>query len=224
MILLVAYLAMNTRGDPLSQSIKLQSLYYCLGVISPGVSLARSLFIASNISGVTCRGREIAQNPGAMDVYGGPIVYLSVQSFSYFLILILKDSGLSIGQWLSFLGNYSPQQRDDGGSAIEMESGLSQRGSRMSRKDGLQVAHLTKTFKSHVAVNDVSFHAPKGECFALLGPNGAGKTTCISMIRGDILPSTPESTISVEGIDALKHRSRARAQIASVLKLIPLMQ
>lgn len=45
---------------------------------------------------------------------------------------------------------------------------------------------LTKSFGSFVAVNGLSLHIPKGECFGLLGPNGAGKSTFIGMTYGVI--------------------------------------
>jgi len=53
----------------------------------------------------------------------------------------------------------------------------------------LEVRHLVKTYKSLIAVDDVSFAIPKGICFGLLGPNGAGKTTTIEMMEG-ILSAT----------------------------------
>jgi ABC-type multidrug transport system ATPase subunit len=78
---------------------------------------------------------------------------------------------------------------------------------------GLEVVGLTKRFKHHLAVDDISFSIPKDECFALLGPNGAGKTTCISMIRGETSPSTPGGDVLVEGISALQgNRAKARAK------------
>ena len=40
-----------------------------------------------------------------------------------------------------------------------------------------------------VAVNNVSFVIPEGECFALLGINGAGKTTTFRMLTGDVNPT-----------------------------------
>jgi ABC-2 type transport system ATP-binding protein len=46
----------------------------------------------------------------------------------------------------------------------------------------IEVEHVTKTFGSTCAVNDVSFNVEPGEIFALLGPNGAGKTTTIRII------------------------------------------
>lgn len=40
-----------------------------------------------------------------------------------------------------------------------------------------------------IAVEDLSFGVPKGECFGLLGINGAGKTTTFKMLTGDIRPT-----------------------------------
>lgn len=54
----------------------------------------------------------------------------------------------------------------------------------------LSVKHLTKTFRSHwswrtfVAIKDISFEVHTGECFGFLGHNGAGKTTTIKSILG----------------------------------------
>ena len=48
----------------------------------------------------------------------------------------------------------------------------------------LQVAGLSKRFKSRTVVNDVSLEVASGEVVGLLGPNGAGKTTCFYMIVG----------------------------------------
>ena len=43
---------------------------------------------------------------------------------------------------------------------------------------------LSYSFRSRVAVDDVSFSIQPGEFFGLLGPNGAGKSTTISCIAG----------------------------------------
>ncbi len=54
----------------------------------------------------------------------------------------------------------------------------------MDKEVLIEVNKVKKTFKSLVAVNDVSFKVNAGEYLALLGPNGAGKTTMIEMIEG----------------------------------------
>ncbi len=46
----------------------------------------------------------------------------------------------------------------------------------------VEALHLTKSFASVRAVNDVSFSVDPGEIFGLLGPNGAGKTTTIRIL------------------------------------------
>lgn len=46
----------------------------------------------------------------------------------------------------------------------------------------LEIEHLTKTYGSVKAVNDISFTVEKGSLFAFLGINGAGKSTTINII------------------------------------------
>jgi ABC-type uncharacterized transport system ATPase subunit len=43
----------------------------------------------------------------------------------------------------------------------------------------VELTHVSKSFGTFKAVDDVSFYIEKGELFGLLGPNGAGKTTCL---------------------------------------------
>lgn len=54
----------------------------------------------------------------------------------------------------------------------------------------LEVNLLTKKFGDFLAVNDISFSVKEGEVVGLLGPNGAGKTTTLSMILGNITPTS----------------------------------
>src|SRR4030042_2416395 len=44
------------------------------------------------------------------------------------------------------------------------------------------ISHISKSFGTLKAVDDVSFTVEKGEIFGLLGPNGAGKTTAIRVM------------------------------------------
>src|SRR6266571_3656473 len=54
----------------------------------------------------------------------------------------------------------------------------------------IEVAHLTKIYKTVRAVDDVSFRIRQGSITGLLGGNGAGKTTTIAMIMGLVLPTS----------------------------------
>jgi ABC-2 type transport system ATP-binding protein len=55
--------------------------------------------------------------------------------------------------------------------------------------------HLTKTFGSLTAVQDLNLEINQGEIFGLLGPNGSGKTTLMRMFVGLIKPTSGTATV-----------------------------
>ena len=63
----------------------------------------------------------------------------------------------------------------------------------------LNISHLSKTFETLKAVDDISFAIDDGEIFGFLGPNGAGKTTTISMIAGLLKPDSGK--IQIDNMD-----------------------
>ena len=87
-------------------------------------------------------------------------------------------------------------------------------------KNGIELSHVTKSYGSVMALNDLSFEIPVGGRFALLGPNGAGKSTTLKLLIGSlradtgmvkILGSAPESRESKAVVgylpeDALPYR------------------
>ncbi|HEY4834966.1 MAG TPA: ABC transporter ATP-binding protein [Bradyrhizobium sp.] len=58
------------------------------------------------------------------------------------------------------------------------------------RSAAIEVAQLTKFYKTTRAVDGVSFRIARGSITGLLGGNGAGKTTTIAMIMGLVLPTS----------------------------------
>lgn len=54
----------------------------------------------------------------------------------------------------------------------------------------IKLENVCRDFDDLRAVNQFSIHIPRGEIFGLLGPNGAGKSTVISMISGQLLPTS----------------------------------
>jgi ABC-2 type transport system ATP-binding protein len=75
----------------------------------------------------------------------------------------------------------------------------------------IRVAHLTKRYGAHLAVDDVSFEVGRGEVVGLLGPNGAGKTTLLRTLAGVLGPTAGE--ITVAGYDAVRDSFEARRHI-----------
>lgn len=54
----------------------------------------------------------------------------------------------------------------------------------------IQLTHVSKSYGSVPALNDLSFEIPVGGRYALLGPNGAGKSTTLKLLVGSLKPDT----------------------------------
>src|ERR1700744_5947642 len=60
-------------------------------------------------------------------------------------------------------------------------------------RDGLlELRHVSKSYSSIPAVEDISFTARAGEVTGYLGPNGSGKSTTMKMITGLLEPTFGE--------------------------------
>lgn len=115
--------------------------------------------------------------------FGSPILYMIIQSFVAFGILVYVDSGSPLPSFLYRPRLKGVHETDDTRSpdVIEEKERLI-----AGAPDMLQVLGLKKRFGNSkvLAVNDVSFGVETGVNFALIGPNGAGKTTTLAVIRG----------------------------------------
>lgn len=60
----------------------------------------------------------------------------------------------------------------------------------------LNISNISKNYKNHTVLNDISFYVNSGECVAILGMNGSGKTTLFNIIAGELKPSTGDVSIS----------------------------
>ena len=80
----------------------------------------------------------------------------------------------------------------------------------------IDVHHLTKRYRDHVAVADVSFSVEEGEIFGILGPNGAGKPTTVECIGG--LRPADGGEISVLGLHPRRDRDRLREVLGMQLQ------
>src|SRR5438045_4920166 len=74
--------------------------------------------------------------------------------------------------------------------------------------------HVTKSYGTKTAVEDLSLDIAPGELFAFLGPNGAGKTTTIKMMCGLLFPSS--GRVLLGGYDVQRQGDRARPLLSYV--------
>ena len=207
---LIGYLCTLTYAPVDKIDSYLTIVHFTISLISPMGSLIRALFVALNIFSATCSGKELAPHPAELQYYGGPILYLIVQVFVLFAILLWYDSGSIVAWYRRLRKQYAPVSEAD----IPADDNIGEELGRVkSSNDGLRVLHLTKSFGPVTAVENLTFGVQRGEVFALLGPNGAGKSTTISLIRGDIQPSKNGGNIFVENIEMHRHRADGRSHL-----------
>jgi ATP-binding cassette, subfamily A (ABC1), member 3 len=210
LVYLIGYLTTLTYAPVNKIDGFLTIVHFTISAITPMGSLVKTLFVALNIFSSTCSGEELTSNPGGILWYGGPILYLIVQIFVLFAILLWYDSG-SVVAWYRRLRE-QPSVASEADIPTEDDFG-EELGRIKSSNDGLRVIHLTKSFGHVTAVENLTFGIKRGEVFALLGPNGAGKSTTISLIRGDIQPSKNGGNVYVENIEINTHRAQARSHL-----------
>ncbi len=73
--------------------------------------------------------------------------------------------------------------------------------------------HVSKSFGSTKAVDDVSFSIEKGRITGLIGPNGAGKTTLLKALLG---LTDCEGSLSVLGLDPFRQRKELMQNICFI--------
>ncbi len=78
----------------------------------------------------------------------------------------------------------------------------------------IEIAGLTKNYKTVQALKGIDLKIESGELFAYLGPNGAGKTTTIRILTGLTRVSAGKATIN--GHDIAKDPVAAKSQYGLV--------
>jgi len=80
----------------------------------------------------------------------------------------------------------------------------------------IEVNHLSKSYGSIKAVDDLVLSVKSGQVFGFLGPNGAGKSTTIKLLTTLIPPSS--GSLSILGVNAIKKPLDVRHKIGVVLQ------
>ena len=78
----------------------------------------------------------------------------------------------------------------------------------------LELKHVTKTFGTFKALDDLTMTVPKGAVYGLVGPNGAGKSTAIRHITGIYRPDS--GSITLEGLPVYEN-----SQVKETIGYIP---
>lgn len=84
----------------------------------------------------------------------------------------------------------------------------------------IEVEHLSKTYGTTAAIEDVTFTVAPGEILGFLGPNGAGKTTTMRILAG-YLPAS-EGTARVAGFEVHESPMAVRKRIGYLPETPPL--
>lgn len=205
----IAYMCIITYAPTASIDRDVNIANFTIALFFPSGNLLRALLLTFNQFSLLCRGTQLASYPGAITVFGGPILYTILQSIILLTVLVWWDSG-----WQPAIFRRKKHRLPDAEETDDVDAEVFAEARRVDHcADDLRVLHATKAFGSNVAVQDVTFGVPKGEVFALLGPNGAGKSTTIGLIRGDTRPSDKNSEILIENTSILQQRAAARSHL-----------
>lgn len=83
----------------------------------------------------------------------------------------------------------------------------------------IEVRGLTKRYREHVAVRDLSFTVRQGEIVGFLGPNGAGKSTTMRILAG-YMPATA-GDVKVAGVDVFEDPIAVKRRIGYLPEIPP---
>lgn len=84
----------------------------------------------------------------------------------------------------------------------------------------IDVEGLTKDYGLRRAIEDLSFHAEKGEILGFLGPNGAGKTTTMRILCGYMPPTSGRARVA--GFDVVDQSLEVRRRVGYLPETVPL--
>ncbi|KAG5820492.1 hypothetical protein H9Q74_000504 [Fusarium xylarioides] len=212
-VYIIAYMSVLTYSPVTKVDSSLRLVHFVISAFAPIGSALKALFISTNLFSTACDGNSLTENPSGFLYYGGPILYLILQSLIFFGLLIWLDTGTAGASLRGLLRKGDKAESDE----EHVDEDIIDEREKVTRNEGhehgLRVMHVTKSFRDNIAVDNVTFGIKRGEVFALLGPNGAGKSTTISLVRGDIKPDRNGGDVLVEDISVNKNLGGARANL-----------
>ncbi len=86
----------------------------------------------------------------------------------------------------------------------------------------IHIEHLSRSFSTLKALDDLSLEVPAGIVFGFLGPNGAGKTTTIHLLLGLLEPTMGQARVL--GFDTRTQADEIRARSGTLLEFAGLYE
>jgi ATP-binding cassette, subfamily B, bacterial MsbA len=122
---------------------------------------------------------------------------------------------------LSSLAGSFNQLANNTGAMDRLNQILSPQGKQFRRLNGIPFDHLKRGIslegvslqyapELRPAIDNISFHLPKGQMLALVGPSGAGKSTLADLLTGLYEPTAGQILIDDKPLDALELTSWQR--------------
>lgn len=204
---MVAFLAITTNSSFAAVDSAVNAAHWTLAFVMPPGNLAKALLMSLNILSIDCDGSSLYAYPGNINTYGGPILYLLLQSGLLFALVVWWDFGPQLKVRQSRLGG-----RPSEWTELERINTQPAANRHTNPDDILRVLNASKSFHGKTVVDDVTFGFSKNEVFALLGPNGAGKTTVMALVRGEF-PLTKNGKILVCEVPISQGLASARSHI-----------
>lgn len=205
---LCGYLLVLTYGKASDANRQISIIHWTVSIIAPVNSVTRAALVSVNLFSLLCDDGQVVSTSsmGAIQRYGGPILYLFVSIFILVGALMWAESGSRTARRLRDIRR--SKKEDNGSSKDDVLAAAEQA---ENSDDLLRVLDVSKSYGSNKVVDGVSFSLPQDTVFALLGPNGAGKTTTFNMIRGDVIPDVGD--IVINGTSVVSHPKTARASL-----------
>ncbi|KAJ6506502.1 hypothetical protein C8R45DRAFT_969874, partial [Mycena sanguinolenta] len=186
----------------------IQIVHFTLSLLSPITSLTRAAILSVNLFSLLCKSE--ADDISALGLvrlskFGGPILYLVVQSAIALTILFWVDSGSVLFQRLrrALQEIELPEIQRPSKEDVDLEAAAASEPHNL-----LQILDATKAYGSNTAVDNLTFGVAPDSVFCMVGPNGAGKTTSINMMSGNVIPDRGDVFINKASVvtDARKAR------------------
>lgn len=149
-------------------------------------------------------------HPLDWDITGMNLTFLAWESVVYLLLTIAVEYAATIPSLQALLTPvHIPDVKLDLDDDVRAEAEAIRDGTGPTGESSIVISDVKKVYPGgKFAVKGVSLDIKKGECFGLLGINGAGKSSLLSILSGEISPSSGGATLN--GLNLMTQLNQAR--------------